>query len=63
MSVRAERAISVTYTVAGFATLVLALVLLSTGTESSIGRTLVVLGSAVCGLLSIYYLFGGGRHE
>lgn len=59
MSAKTERAISVTYAVAAFSTLALVLILFSTGAESVIGRTLVILGSAVIGLLSIYYLLGG----
>jgi hypothetical protein len=56
MSVVNERVLSITYAFAGFLTLAVALILLSTGVESLLGQTLVILGSAICGVLSIYYL-------
>lgn len=63
MSVKTQQAVSVTYAVAAFSTLAVALVLLSTGIENEVAQTFVVLGSAVVGLLSMYYLFGGDRNE
>ena len=59
MSVTTRKALSTAYGLAGFVTLAVGIILLSTGVESPAGRVVVILGAAICGLLSLYYLAGG----
>lgn len=53
MNVNTTQALSAVYGIAGVITLAISLILMSTGVDNPVDRVVVVLGAAICGVLSL----------